>query len=140
MKWLNVFLLFYSVVWESIGFAEDKANLEVVHRIKAEAFQNSKVMDHLFQLTDVNGPRLTGSPGYQKAAEWCSEEMKSWGIKNVAMEPWQGFGRGWSSSAFAMQMTQPAYAPPAWRPLGLVQRDRRQGKSWGGKYGAARRR
>jgi hypothetical protein len=32
--------------------AED-VDLAVVHRIKAEAFQGSQVMDHLFYLTDV---------------------------------------------------------------------------------------
>ena len=37
-------------------------------------------MDHLFQLTDVNGPRLTGSPGFRTAAEWAQQEMQSWGL------------------------------------------------------------
>jgi len=46
--------------------AQENVNLDVVHRIRAEALQNSKVMDHLFYLTDVNGPRLTNSPGTSK--------------------------------------------------------------------------
>src|SRR5690348_11336452 len=44
--------------------AEETTDLSIVNRIKAEAFQNSQVMDHLFYLTDVYGPRLTNSPGY----------------------------------------------------------------------------
>ena len=61
--------LFLVVAGLSCGGAsgEDKVDLEVVHRIKAEAFSNSKVMDHLFYLTDANGPRLTGSPGWESA-------------------------------------------------------------------------
>jgi len=43
--------------------AEEKVDLATIHRIKEEAFKHSMVMDHLFYLTDVNGPRLTNSPG-----------------------------------------------------------------------------
>ena len=60
----SLFLLVIGVVANS-----DQVDLSVIHRIKQEAFQNGKVMDHLFYLTDVNGPRLSGSPEYQKAAE-----------------------------------------------------------------------
>ena len=34
-------------------------------------------MDHLFYLTDINGPRLSGSPQYQKAAEWTVNQLKN---------------------------------------------------------------
>jgi len=33
--------------------AQEKVDLAVIQRIKAEAFQSSKVMDHLFWITDV---------------------------------------------------------------------------------------
>ena len=46
--------------------AQETVNLDVVHRIRKEALQNSRVMNHLFYLTDVNGPRLTNSPGYSR--------------------------------------------------------------------------
>ncbi len=60
--------------------AEDAVDLAVVQRIKKEAFQNSKVMDHLFWLTDVYGPRLTGSPGFTMAANWAVKRLKEYGI------------------------------------------------------------
>src|SRR6478609_488835 len=44
-------------------FADEKVDLYTINRIKAEAFQNSKVMENAFYLTDVYGPRLTTSPG-----------------------------------------------------------------------------
>ena len=53
----------------SLATAQEKVDLGVVNRIKQEAFQNSRVMNHLQQLTDVHGPRLTASPEFQKAAE-----------------------------------------------------------------------
>src|SRR6186713_1069351 len=89
--------------------AQENVNLDVVHRIRAEALQNSKVMDHLFYLTDVNGPRLTNSPGYFKAANWIVGQMKAWGIDG-RLEPWGPFGRSWEFTHFAVHMIEPAAA------------------------------
>ncbi|HEY1585843.1 MAG TPA: hypothetical protein VGH63_09170, partial [Polyangia bacterium] len=98
--------------------ADEKPNLNVVHRIKAEAAEG-KVMDHLFWLTDANGPRLTNSPGYRKAAEWALKNLQSWGAANAHLEKWGTFGRGWSLDRFSFNMVKPVYtplhgAPKAW--------------------------
>ena len=42
--------------------AQESVDLSVVQRIKTEALENSWVMNHVFYLADVHGPRLTGSP------------------------------------------------------------------------------
>ena len=110
-----------AVACSSVGVAraaDDKPNLSVVHRIKDEA-ANGKVMDHLFWLTDANGPRLTNSPGYRKAAEWAVQSLKSWGASNAHLEKWGTFGRGWTLDRFSMNMVKPVYtpmhgAPKAW--------------------------
>ena len=51
-------------------------DLSIVQRIKAEAFENSKVMDHEFYLTDVYGPRLTNSPGFKAAGDWVVKRLQ----------------------------------------------------------------
>ena len=56
MKHLILLLLLAS----PILVAQDTVDLEAVHRIRQEAFKKSKVMDHLFYLVEVNGPRITG--------------------------------------------------------------------------------
>ncbi len=99
------------------AFADESSDLEVVHRIKTEAFENSHVMDHLFHLTDVNGPRLTGSPGYERAARWAAAELEKMGGANSHLENWGPFGRGWSYSAFSIAMNQPVFAPLHGTPL-----------------------
>ena len=66
------------IIFIAIGLAygaahlwgQNSKELEAVHQIKVEAFQNSKVMDHLANLTDVYGPRLTASPEWEEAAQW----------------------------------------------------------------------
>src|SRR5437868_6195211 len=98
--------------------AQDKT-LEVVHRIKMEAFDNSKVMDHLLYLTDVYGPRLTGSPEFQQAADWAISQLKEYGVANVHAEKWSPFGRSWSLQTLTLDMVTLRYshliaAPLAW--------------------------
>ena len=46
-------------------------------------------------LTDVYGPRLTGSPNLKGASDWVVKRTTEWGLKNAHLEPWE-FGRpGW---------------------------------------------
>src|SRR5437867_9016518 len=91
--------------------AEEKVDLAAIHRIKTEAFQHSKVMEHAFYLTDVYGPRLTGSPGLKAAAEWAIKRFNEWGLVNARLEMWGPFGRGWSQVKFSAHLKEPQYAP-----------------------------
>ena len=91
--------------------AQEKVDLYTINRIKNEAFQNSKVMENAFYLTDVYGPRLTGSPGLQAAAEWAVRRFNEWGLANAKLEKWGPFGRGWYCASFSAQMKEPQYSP-----------------------------
>jgi hypothetical protein len=75
-------------------FAEEPVNLQIVQKIKNEATKNSEVMKTVSYLTDVYGPRLTGSPELKEAAEWAKKQLEKWGINNVILEEWGTFGRG----------------------------------------------
>ena len=97
--------------------AEERPDLFTVNRIKAEAFEDSKVMDHMFYLTDANGPRLTGSPGYQTAADWVVKRLQEYGLVNVHQEKWGPFGRGWTNTHFEAHLLEPSYAPLIGFPL-----------------------
>src|SRR2546423_14143567 len=103
--------LVLAIITVSLLNGEEKVDLYVVNRIKAEAFQNSKVMENAFYLTDVYGPRLTGSPGLKAAAEWAVKRMQQGGLSNVQMEPWGPFGRGWYCTRFIAQLKEPEFAP-----------------------------
>jgi hypothetical protein len=95
----------------SMLFAADTPDLQVINRIKNEAFHNSKVMDNAFYLTDVYGPRLSGSPNLKAAGEWAIKKMNEWGLKNTALEKWGPFGRGWNCTYFAAHLKEPEYSP-----------------------------
>ena len=90
----------------------EKVDLGVLHRIRSEAFgQNSRVMDTLFYLTDVYGPRLTGSPNIRDAGDWSAKKLKDWGLANVKLEAWGPFGRGWAATRFSAMMKEPEFQP-----------------------------
>ncbi len=101
----------------SILSAQEKVDLTVVNKIKAEAFQNSQVMDHLFYLADVYGPRLTNSPGHRAAAEWVVKRLQSYGLQNVHLEKWSDFGQSWKLTHFSAHLLEPQYQPLIGFPL-----------------------
>ncbi len=106
MRCVSIVFLSATVLW-----GQEKVDLSMVNRIKTEAFQNSHVMETAFYLTDVYGPRLTGSAGLQAAGEWTVRTMKEWGVANPAMEAWGPFGRGWNNTRFTAQMKEPQFSP-----------------------------
>src|SRR5215831_18464224 len=77
--------------------------------IRNQAFHHSQVMDDAFYLSDVNGPRFTASPAFQRAVQWTTQRLKENGVPIVREEEVgpieeQGFrwsGRGWSYSRFS---------------------------------------
>jgi hypothetical protein len=98
----------------------DKVDLAVLNQIKTEAYQHSQVMENLYYMSEVYGPRVTNSRNHRAAAEWAMQQMKSWGLQNVHLEPWP-FGYGWQIKKFYGAMETPAYAafngfPLAWTP------------------------
>lgn len=117
------------------GAASEKIDYASINKIKQLGLnpQTSQVMEISSWLTDVHGPRLTGSPTTQKAGEWAVAKMKEWGLQNVALEPWtdrNNFERGWVNEKFYMAAVSPqafpiSGTPTAWSPgtTGLVRGD-----------------
>ncbi len=92
-------------------------DLSVLNEIKWQAFNNSQVMDHLFYISDVYGPRINGSPNHRAAAEWIVKRLESYGLKNVHLEPWGPFGNSWQYKKFYGALVEPNYAPLIGFPL-----------------------
>lgn len=89
----------------------EKPDAQIFEKIKQEGMDRSQVMKHAFYITDVAGPRLTNSPGYQRAAEWVVSELKKWGINNAHIEPWGEFGKSWNLDKMYLAMSAPYYRP-----------------------------
>jgi hypothetical protein len=106
--------------------ADEPIDYASINLIKALGLneETSQVMDVASWLTDVHGPRLSGSPNIQKAGEWAAAKMREWGLENVALEPWtndRGFTQGWTNDKFYLAAVSPQAYPmyamsQAWTP------------------------
>ena len=99
----------------------EKVDLEMIEKIKEEGLKKSQIMDTISYLTDIHGPRLTGSPITRRAGNWTVERLNQWGLSEAHLESWGPFGRGWTLEAFTANMVEPNYVPliafpKAWSP------------------------
>jgi hypothetical protein len=106
LKSLKVPLLSFALLLQSLAvFAQQAADINA--RIREEGLKNSRIMRVMHFLTDVYGPRLTGSPNHKAAAEWAVKEMQSWGFENVHLEPWNFGHPGWLNERLTAHIVSP---------------------------------
>jgi hypothetical protein len=101
--------------------AAEPVDWEAVNRIRNEGFHHSRVLETARGLTEVVGPRLTGSPGMRRANEWTRDRLAEWGLAGARLEPWGEFGRGWSFDRAVVHLVEPfpmplVALPEAWTP------------------------
>jgi carboxypeptidase Q len=99
---------------------QQSADAEMVASIRAEELHHSAAAELFYTLTDSLGPRLSGSPSYDKAAHWAIERFRQWGLANPHLEPFK-LGRAWTLEKLTAEMTTPRYMPllayaDAWSP------------------------
>ena len=91
--------------------AEEQIDQEMFWKIRQEATANSRILQTLHTLTDVYGPRLTGSPNLKAAGEWVVAQMHAWGLTNGKLEPWDfhaAYGReGWTNDRLTAHIVSP---------------------------------
>jgi hypothetical protein len=109
MKRFLAIILF--TITSFFAFTQDKSNEKINTIIRNQGLEKSKVMDIAFNLTDVYGPRLTGSDMTDQAVSWTVEKLKQMGMQNVHTEEWGPFGRGWELKHFEMHNESPTYYP-----------------------------
>jgi len=80
---------------------------DISGRIRAEATERSQVMRTAQVLTDLYGPRLTGSPNLKAAGEWAVERMGEWGLTGGRLEPWDWGRPGWVNERLAAHIVAP---------------------------------
>src|SRR5688572_6838653 len=91
----------------SLPAAQEKIDQDIQWRIRREATERSQILRTLHFLTDVYGPRLTGSPNLKAAQEWVVEETTKWGLKNANLEPWNFGHPGWANEKLSVHVIAP---------------------------------
>jgi hypothetical protein len=90
-----------------VSFSQETIDSEVNAKIRKEGMENSQIMRTMHFLTDVYGPRLTGSPRLKQAGEWAVKQMQSWGLENAHLEPWEFGHPGWSNEQMVAHIVSP---------------------------------
>jgi carboxypeptidase Q len=85
------------------AFAQKSPEVQIMEEIK----DHGMAMADLAYLSDMIGPRLTGSENMAKAADWAAAKMKEYGAENVHFETYE-FPSRWERGTddFAQLMTQ----------------------------------
>ena len=101
--------------------AQNGGDTDLLARIRKEAMDRSQIMKTMHMLTDVYGPRLTGSPNHKNAAEWAIKQMTAWGLSNGHLEPWVFGHPGWLNERLTAHIISPVKDPLvcevlAWTP------------------------
>ena len=91
----------------TVPTAQERIDKDVNWKIRREATDNSQIMKTLHVLTDLYGPRLTGSPNLKAAQEWVVKQTSEWGLKNAHLEPWSFGHPGWLNEKLSVHVVSP---------------------------------
>ena len=99
----------------------EKIDTAMNAKIRAEGTERSQVMRIVHVLTDLYGPRLTGSPNFNNSAKWAIAEMESWGLRNGRLHEWNWGREGWLNERASGHIVSPVkdnliFEVLAWTP------------------------
>jgi hypothetical protein len=109
------------IVVVSMTQAQTPVDPNINAKIRQEGMERSQILRTMHFLTDIYGPRLTGSPNHENAAKWAVKQMEEWGFVNGHLEPWD-FGRsGWLNEQASGHIVAPVkdnlvFEVLAWTP------------------------
>lgn len=86
-----------------IGLATDASAIAAVVR---EGMTRSRVAADLQYLTDVIGPRLTGSAAMKRANDWTAARFREYGMDSTWLESWK-FGERWERGPMTLALLSP---------------------------------
>jgi hypothetical protein len=93
----------------ALAQAPDLASID--SQLRAQETKDSQLMWWLHEVTDVYGPRLTGSPGLRAAQDFAVGQMEKWGFSNVHLEAWNFNHPGWQNWELEANTISPFQQP-----------------------------
>ena len=85
----------------------ERVDSDIMWQIRREATDHSQIMRTLHYLTDVYGPRLTGSPNLRQAQDWLVQQATAAGLKNAHLEEWDFGHPGWLNEKTSVYLVAP---------------------------------
>jgi hypothetical protein len=113
--------LLLAVTASSLLLAQEKVDEATNARLRSEELEHSQIMHSLHMLTDRYGPRVTGTPNHEAAANWVVKQLTEWGFKNAHLESWDFGHPGWSNERATAFLVSPVqenlkFEVLAWTP------------------------
>jgi len=84
----------------------DPDSMAILQEIKVQTLGHSNAYSYVSELSEIIGPRLTGSSRASLACKWAMEKMKRAGLQNVHLEPFN-IGRAWQREYANAQLMLP---------------------------------
>jgi hypothetical protein len=91
------------------AFAQVAVDTTGAGALIAQAMDHSEIMANLRELSDVIGPRLSGTPAMRRANDWTAERLRAYGL-TAALEPYT-FGVTWERGAAWLRLVAPFTRP-----------------------------
>jgi len=104
-----LFFSIFPIGWIAIQ-AQSAAYPDINKKIRQEETDHSQIMHTMHFLTDIYGPRLTGSPNHKAAADWAIKQMTDWGFENAHLEPWDFGHPGWMNEQASGYVVSPIHS------------------------------
>ena len=79
MKRVLVLVAVVALTSSHVVAQQGGADQATIARIRGEAITQSQAVDTHWWLSGGLGPRATGTPGYQAAADWAMKKFNEWG-------------------------------------------------------------
>lgn len=90
------------------GMPSEEIVNTTISEIREEGLNHSQVMRYAEDLTDRIGSRLTGSPEFDRAADWAVQQLQASGVMKARQESWGEFGMAWTQISTTLVMTSPS--------------------------------
>jgi hypothetical protein len=86
---LAVIVIFLVLACAAFSFAQQPAEIRSADtQIISEIRDHNQLMPNLEYLSDIIGPRLTGSEQQNAASRWAEQRFRDYGLTNVHQEKW----------------------------------------------------
>jgi carboxypeptidase Q len=92
------------------GKSGESLDLVTISRIRDEGLNRSHAVEYASELADGIGPRLTGSPEFERGARWAIQHLQSMGVADAHEESWGDFGMAWTQIRTTLLLETPSPA------------------------------
>ncbi len=110
MKMLSLLILAAGVVFAQRPMTPPSPYREADRKLFEEIEKNNELLANLEYLSDMIGPRLTGSDKLKAANQWTRQKFEKYGLEQCRLEAWT-IGNRWTRGTASVRIVEPTALP-----------------------------